>query len=92
MSVTASDARARLFPLIEQVNEDQEAVEIISKKGTAYLVSEAEYRSWRETMHLLASPENAERLRASVEQYRAGAAAEHALEGEDGPDPVIVAR
>ena len=28
MSVTASEARARLFPLIEEVNDDQVAVEI----------------------------------------------------------------
>ncbi len=30
MSVTASEARQRLFPLIEEVNEDQVAVEIVS--------------------------------------------------------------
>ena len=39
MSVTASEARRRLFPLIEEVNDDQVAVEIVSKKGTAFLVS-----------------------------------------------------
>lgn len=36
MSVTASEARQRLFPLIEEVNDDQVAVEIVSKKGTAF--------------------------------------------------------
>jgi prevent-host-death family protein len=44
MAVTESDARARLFPLIEQVNADQEPVEIVWKKGTAFLVSKAQYR------------------------------------------------
>ena len=44
MAVTESDARARLFPLIKQVNADQEPVEIVSKKGTAFLVSAAQYR------------------------------------------------
>jgi antitoxin YefM len=66
MSVTASEARSRLFPLIEQVNADQEAVEIVSKKGTAFLVPADEYRSLRETAYLLRSPRNAERLRASI--------------------------
>ena len=33
MSVTASDARQRLFPLIDEVNEDQVAVEIVSKRA-----------------------------------------------------------
>ncbi|MFM8773351.1 MAG: type II toxin-antitoxin system prevent-host-death family antitoxin, partial [Actinomycetota bacterium] len=36
MSVTASEARARLFPLIEEVNDDQVAVEIVSKRGRAF--------------------------------------------------------
>jgi antitoxin YefM len=66
MSVTASEARSRLFPLIEQVNADQESIEIISKKGTAYLVPADEYRSLRETAHLLRSPANAEGLRAGI--------------------------
>jgi antitoxin YefM len=79
MSITASDARARLFPLIEQVNDDQEAVEIISKRGTAYLVPADEYRSWRETMYLMASPANAARLAASIAEHQAGRAAEHDL-------------
>ena len=35
------------------VNEDQVAVEIVSKKGTAFLVSADEYRSLKETLYLL---------------------------------------
>ncbi|MFN8074556.1 MAG: type II toxin-antitoxin system Phd/YefM family antitoxin [Kineosporiaceae bacterium] len=70
MSITASQARAQLFPLIEQVNEDQEAVEIVSKRGTAFLVPADEYRSLRETVYLLSSPRNAQRLRESLEQAR----------------------
>lgn len=72
MSVTASEARQRLFPLIEKVNEDQLAVEIVSRRGTAYLVSADEYRSLKETVYLLQSPRNAERLRESIAQLRAG--------------------
>lgn len=33
MSITASEARQRLFPLLEQVNNDQTGVEIVSKGG-----------------------------------------------------------
>src|SRR3954468_8817892 len=79
MSVTASEARQRLFPLIEEVNDDQVAVEIVSKKGTAYLVSADEYRSLKETVYLLQSPRNAERLRESIAQLRAGDAEPHDL-------------
>ena len=79
MSVTASEARQRLFPLIEEVNEDQVAVEIVSKKGTAFLVSADEYRSLKETVYLLQSPRNAERLRASIAEIREGNARPHDL-------------
>ncbi|MGH3838756.1 MAG: type II toxin-antitoxin system Phd/YefM family antitoxin, partial [Pseudonocardiaceae bacterium] len=51
--MSASEARKRLFPLIEQVNDDQEPVEIVSKAGTAYLVSADQWRSLMETAHLL---------------------------------------
>lgn len=79
MAMTASEARKNLFPLIEQVNDDQEPVEIVSRKGTAYLVSEAQYRSLTETAHLLRSPVNAERLMRSLAQVEAGGTTPHDL-------------
>ena len=79
MSITASEARKRLYPLIAEVNEDQEAVEIVSKNGTAYLVSEDEYRGWKETEHLTRSPANRERLQDSVRNVDAGRVEEHSL-------------
>lgn len=79
MSVTASEARRRLFPLIDEVNEDQIAVEIVSKKGSAYLISADEYHSLKETVYLLQSPRNAERLRESVAEVRSGATRPHHL-------------
>ncbi len=79
MSVTASEARQRLFPLIEEVNQDQLAVEIVSKKGTAYLVSADEYRSLKETVYLLSSPANARRLRESLAEASDGQVEEREL-------------
>ena len=79
MSVTASEARQRLFPLIEEVNTDQVAVEIVSKKGTAFLVSADEYHSLKETVYLLSSPKNAQRLRDSLAEVAAGSAEAHEL-------------
>jgi antitoxin YefM len=79
MSVTASEARRRLFPLIEEVNDDQVAVEIVSKKGTAFLVSADEYRSLKETVYLLQSPRNAKRLRESIGQLQVGDTQPHEL-------------
>jgi len=80
MSVTASEARKRLSPLIAEVNDDQQAVEIVAKGGTASLVPADEYRGLLETVYLLSSPRNAERLRESTAEVRSGAVTEHELD------------
>jgi antitoxin YefM len=72
MAMSASEARKRLFPLIEQVNDEEEAVEIVSKSGTAFLVPEHLWRSLMETRYLLRSPANARRLQDSVARVEAG--------------------
>ncbi|SEL53897.1 antitoxin YefM [Blastococcus sp. DSM 46786] len=79
MSVTASEVRQRLFALIEEVNADQVAVEIVSKRGTAFLVPADEYHSLKETVHLLQSPRNAARLRESLAEAAGGKAQPHEL-------------
>ena len=66
MAMSASEAPKRLFPLIEQVNDGQEPVEIVSKAGTAYLMSADQWRSLMETAPLLRSPLNAARLLRSI--------------------------
>jgi antitoxin YefM len=71
MAITASEARARLFPLIQQVNDDHEPVEITSKGGNAILMSADDFRSWQETIYLLRSPANAARLMAAVAEDKA---------------------
>jgi len=83
MSITASDARKRLFPLIQQVNDDATAIEIVSKNGTAFLMSDAEYRSLRETEYLLRSPANARRLLDALDAARRGEVVEHELVTEE---------
>lgn len=72
MSISASQARQRLFPLLEQVNTDHQPVRISSKAGDAVLMSAADYDSWQETVYLLRSPENARRLMEAVARDRAG--------------------
>jgi antitoxin YefM len=72
MSITASDARKQLFPLIEQVNNDRVAVEITSRRGNAVLISAAEFAALKETAYLLRVPANANRLLESLQQARSG--------------------
>ena len=71
MTISASEARQRLFPLLEQVNTDHEPVRITSRAGDAVLMSAADYDSWQETVYLLRSPENARRLMEAVARDKA---------------------
>ncbi|MGX1407773.1 prevent-host-death family protein [Streptomyces ambofaciens] len=79
MSITASEARQNLFPLIEQVNEDHAPVHITSRKGNAVLMSEEDFTAWTETVHLLRSPRNARRLLDSIAEAEAGDARQREL-------------
>jgi antitoxin YefM len=67
MSITASEARKGLFPLIKKVNEDHDAIEIVSRHGNAVLVSAEDYAALREGAYLLRSPANARRLLKAYE-------------------------
>jgi len=75
VAISASDARSRLFPLIQQVNDDHVPVRINSKGGDAVLMSAADFDSWQETIYLLRSPANAQRLMAAVARDKADQAA-----------------
>jgi antitoxin YefM len=66
MAISASEARSRLFPLIQQVNDDHEPVRISSKGGDAVLMSADDFDSWQETTYLLRSPANARRLMDAI--------------------------
>ena len=79
MSVTASEARKQLFPLIEKVNNDRVAVEITSRRGNAVLISAEEFAALEETAYLLRVPANAKRLLESLQQARSGDRHEHEL-------------
>jgi antitoxin YefM len=80
MSITASDARKGLFPLIRKVNEDHDAIEIVSRHGNAVLVSAEDYAALREGAYLLRSPGNARRMLDAYENALNGLhVSEHAL-------------
>ena len=79
MAITASEARKNLFPLIEQVNDDHTAIEITSKRGSAVLISRADYDALQETAYLLRAPANVRRLLESLEQARTGQREERQL-------------
>ncbi|MCK2032677.1 type II toxin-antitoxin system Phd/YefM family antitoxin [Microbacterium sp. KSW4-4] len=80
MAITTSEARRDLFGLIERVNLDHSEVEITSRRGSAVLMSKAEYDSLVETSYLLRSPANAQRLLSALAAARDDDVSEHDLD------------
>jgi antitoxin YefM len=74
MAISASEARSRLFPLIQQVNDDHVPVRINSKSGDVVLMSAEDFDAWQETIYLLRSPANARRLMEAVARDKSGQA------------------
>jgi len=54
--LTASDARARLYRLIDQTNDSHEPVIISGKRNNAVLISEEDRKSIQETLFLVSIP------------------------------------
>lgn len=72
-TVSYSEARANLASLMEQAASDRETI-IISRRGKEdmAMLPAAELAGLLETVHLLRSPRNAERLLAALENARQG--------------------
>ncbi len=68
-----SEFRAELKKFLDSVEDDNETLIIKRKtgKGTV-MISLDEYNSIMETLHLLSSKKNADRLYESIEQMKAG--------------------
>jgi antitoxin YefM len=79
--VSFSELRQNMARYFDQVSGDREPLVVTRGRGKGNLVvmSEDEFAGWQETVHLLASPKNAERLAASIRQARAGGARKRTL-------------
>lgn len=77
-AITATEARKRLFPLIEQVNDENAPVEIVHKRGNAVLVSKEDWDAMVETAYL-SQGANGRKLRRAIAQLNAGNGVEHDL-------------
>jgi antitoxin YefM len=74
-------ARENLKSVIDRVVADRAPIAITRQRGEgAVLISESEWASIEETLYLLRSPRNAERLLEAVRGFEAGDAPGIALE------------
>lgn len=55
-TIKATEARNKLYRLIDETSESHEPIHISGKRSNAVLISEEDWRSIQETLHLLSIP------------------------------------
>jgi prevent-host-death family protein len=53
---SASEARKRLYNLVDEVKETHEPVQIVGKRNSAILIAEEDWRAIQETLYLMSIP------------------------------------
>ena len=79
-TLSISDTRANLKAVLDRVVADKVPIAITRQKGEGVvMVSASEWASIEETLYLLSSPKNAERLLDAIRGLEAGEGVEHEL-------------
>ena len=65
-TLTASQARAQLYKLVDRTADSHEPVQITGKRNNAVLVSEEDWRAIQETLYLLSIPGMRESIRKGL--------------------------
>jgi len=65
-TITASEARASLYRLIDQAAESHKPIMISGKRTNAVLISEEDWSAIQETLHLLTIPSMRESIMDSM--------------------------
>lgn len=75
-----SDARANLKGVMDRVVNDRTHVVVTRQKaGAVVMLSLDDWNAMEETLQLLSTPNNADRLRSAIDQLEAGAGTERDL-------------
>ena len=79
-TLSYTHARNNLASVMKQATDDREPI-TITRNGhePVVVLSMEEFESIAETLHLLSSPANAERLRQGIADFEAGKFVEHKL-------------
>jgi antitoxin YefM len=71
--ISYTDTRERLKDVMDRVVENHEPVVISRQKAeSVVMVSLADWHAIEETLHLLSSPANAQRLKSAIDELNAG--------------------
>ena len=65
-SINATEARSRLYKLLDEIAESHEPVLITGKRANAVLIAENDWRSIQETLYLLSIPGMRESIREGL--------------------------
>jgi len=65
-TLTASQARARLYKLLDKTADSHEPVQITGKRHNAVLISEEDWSAMNETLYLLSIPGMRESIRKGL--------------------------
>ena len=66
--LNATEARAKLYALIDETTASHQPVMITGKRGNAVLVSEEDWNAISETLYLLSVPGMRESIKEGMEQ------------------------
>ncbi len=73
LTISYSEARNQLAGLMETAMRNREPITITRNgAGTVVMLAAEEYAAMEETLHLLSTPANAERIRQGLTDYAAG--------------------
>jgi antitoxin YefM len=67
-TLTASEARANLYRLLDQTSETHQPITISGKRNSAVLVSSEDWESIQETLYLLTVPGMRESIKRGMEE------------------------
>jgi antitoxin YefM len=72
--VSYTDLRQNLSRYLDEAVDARAPIVVTRQggKGNVVMISEEEFAGWQDTVHLLSSPKNAERLLRGVRQAKAG--------------------
>ncbi|MCP4653035.1 MAG: type II toxin-antitoxin system Phd/YefM family antitoxin [Candidatus Omnitrophica bacterium] len=65
-TLTASEARAKLYKLLDKAALSHEPIQITGKRHNAVLISEDDWRAINETLYLLSVPKMRESIREGL--------------------------